>query len=48
MKMGLKLPKFDKPRIKKIYGFGIDEFLDELLNIDPVKRPSCRQALIKI
>lgn len=45
VKLGLRLPQFSKPTLRKVHGFGIDEFIEWMTEVDPCKRPSCSEAL---
>ena len=45
LKIGLILPKFNKPNLQRKFKYGIDELIDNMLNIDPIMRPSCTEAL---
>ena len=42
------LPKFPKPPLKQVFGYGFDELIDKLLEIDPNKRPTCADALSEL
>ena len=42
------LPKFPKPPLKQAFGYGFDELIDKLLEIDPSKRPTCADALSEL
>ncbi len=46
--MKLKLPKFEKPELVKSFGYGIDELIDQMLEVDSTKRPTSSVALSKI
>lgn len=44
-KMLSLLPKFEKPSTNLVFGYGFDELIDKLLDIDPSRRPNCAECL---
>jgi len=34
--------------LKIIFGYGFDELIDKLLDVDPWKRPNCSEALLDV